>query len=103
MFLLLLLLKFRWFIWLCRVLVEVRKIFLLASWLQFADSLVAACGIWFPDQGLNLGPLRWEHGVLDTGSPGKSLPWPLLETTLKGHPSSRAPAGSGEALLQLPS
>ena len=25
---------------------------------------VAACGIWFPDQGLNLGPLHWEHGVL---------------------------------------
>ena len=29
-----------------------------------------ACGIKFPDQGLNLGPLHWEHGV--PGPPGKS-------------------------------
>ena len=36
------------------------------------DLLVAACGIWFPDQGLNLGPLCWEHGVKGTGPPGKS-------------------------------
>ena len=34
--------------------------------------LVAACGIKFPDQGLNLGSLCWEHGVLATGSPGNS-------------------------------
>ena len=40
------------FIWLCQV-------------------LVAACGILFPDQGLNLGPLHWEHGVLATGPPRK--------------------------------
>ena len=32
-----------------------------------------ACGIQFPDQGSNLGPLHWEHGVLSTASPGKSL------------------------------
>jgi len=25
--------------------------------------IVAACGIQFPDQGLNLGPLHWELGV----------------------------------------
>ena len=37
------------------------------------DVLVAACGIWFPGQGWNLGPLPWECGVLATGSPGKSL------------------------------
>ena len=30
-----------------------------------------ACGIWFPDQGLNLGPLPLEGGVLATGPPGK--------------------------------
>ena len=35
--------------------------------------LVGACGIWFPDQGWNLGPLLWEHS-LATGPPGKSLP-----------------------------
>ena len=32
--------------------------------------LVEAGGIQFPDQGSNPGPL-WEHGVLDTVSPGK--------------------------------
>ena len=26
-----------------------------------------------PDQGLNLGSLHWEHGVLATGPPGKSF------------------------------
>ena len=33
------------------------------------------CGMWdlVPDQGSNLGPLPWEHGVLATGPPGKSL------------------------------
>ena len=30
------------------------------------------CGILFPDQGSNPGPLHWEHGVLATGPPGKS-------------------------------
>ena len=27
----------------------------------------------FPDQGSNLGPLLWEHGVSATGPPEKSL------------------------------
>ena len=36
--------------------------------------LVAACGISFPHQGSNPGPLHWECRVLATGSPGKSLP-----------------------------
>ena len=36
------------------------------------DLLVAACGIQFPDQGLNPRPLHWEHRVLATGLPGKS-------------------------------
>ena len=31
-----------------------------------------ACGI-FLDQGLNPGPLHWEHEVLATGPPGESL------------------------------
>ena len=34
--------------------------------------LVVACGIWFPDKGLNPGPLNWECGVLTTGLPVKS-------------------------------
>ena len=37
------------------------------------DLLVVSCGISFPDQGSNLGPLGWKHGVLATGLPGKSL------------------------------
>ena len=39
-------------------------------WLHWV--LVAACGLWFPDQGSNLGPLHWEPWVLATGPPGKS-------------------------------
>ena len=35
--------------------------------------LVVECGIYFPDQGSNLGPLHWEPAVLTTGPPGKSL------------------------------
>ena len=38
--------------------------------LQHAGSLVATCSIQFPDQGLNLGPLRWERGVLAAGPQG---------------------------------
>ena len=34
--------------------------------------LVAVCGIKFPDQESNLGPLHWEQEVLATGPPGKS-------------------------------
>ena len=34
--------------------------------------LVAACGISFPDQGSNPGPLHWERGVLATKPPKKS-------------------------------
>ena len=30
-------------------------------------------GSQFPDQGSNLRPLQWKHGVLTTGPPGKSL------------------------------
>ena len=35
--------------------------------------LVEACGIRFPDQGLNPSPLHWELSVLATGPPGKFL------------------------------
>ena len=37
------------------------------------DPLVAACGIWLPEQASNLGHQHWERGVLVTGPPGKSL------------------------------
>ena len=41
--------------------------------LWHADSyLQHAYGIQFPDQGLNLGSLRWERRVLPTRPPGKS-------------------------------
>ena len=45
------------FIWLCWVLVAAREL------------LAVACEIKFPDQGLNLGPLHWEHRILANGSP----------------------------------
>ena len=48
------------FIWLCWVL------------LVACSVSVAACGILFPDQGSNPGPLHWELWVLSTGPPGKS-------------------------------
>ena len=48
------------FIWLRWVLVAVCQLF------------VAVCGIQFPGQGLNLGPLSWKHGILATRPPGKS-------------------------------
>ena len=38
-------------------------------------SLAAACGIYFPDQGWNLGLLPWEHRALATGPPGKPHKW----------------------------
>ena len=45
-------------------------LFYLFIWLFLA--LAAACGIKFPNQGLNPGPLHWEHRVLAAGPPGKS-------------------------------
>ena len=39
--------------------------------------LFAACEDYFPDQGLNLGPLHWKGGVLAIGPPEKTLT-PLL-------------------------
>ena len=50
-----------------------KKIYLTVSVFVAAwGSLVAACGIQFPDQRLNLHPLHWECWVLSTGPPGKS-------------------------------
>ena len=41
------------------------------SWLPHMGSLVVACGILFPDQVSNPGPLHWQCGVL-AGPPGTS-------------------------------
>ena len=38
----------------------------------------------FPNQGSNLGPLHWEHGVLAAGPPGKSL----VGSVVKNPPAS---------------
>ena len=53
---------------LCQVSGAVLKI----SSCSIQDPLVVACGIKFPNQGLNSGPLHWEHRILGTGPPGKS-------------------------------
>ena len=53
------------------------RIFYLFIWLYWV--LVAACGILFPDQGLNLGLLNWECTVLATGSPEQS-PIPAFDS-----------------------
>ena len=42
------------------------------SLIAACELLAVACAVWFPDQGLNTGPLHWECGVLATGQPGKS-------------------------------
>ena len=56
-------------------------LFYLFIWLYLV--LVAAYGIYFPDQGLNPGILHCELGVLATGPPGKSLlPYSRLENSL---------------------
>ena len=44
----------------------------LSSLLQRAEYLVEPCGIQFPDQESNPGPLHWELGFLATGPTGKS-------------------------------
>ena len=49
-----------------------------APWLWHVNSLVAACGIQFPDQDWNPGPLLWECGVLVTGPSRRSLPLLIL-------------------------
>ena len=48
---------------------------------KFIELLAVACGIHFPDQDL----LLWEHGVLATGPPGKSLGGRLIKNSaMKG-------------------
>ena len=46
-------------------------------------------GIWFSDQGSNLGPLLWEHGVLVTGPPGNSQEFELLGAGIIFSPAFR--------------
>ena len=46
---------------------------------------VMACGILSPDQGLNPGPLHWEHGVLATGPSGKSQENILYSISINDH------------------
>ena len=51
--------------------------------LQHGGSLVVICGISFPDQGWNLGPLHWQRRVLATGPPGYNTYW--CNTWLNSH------------------
>ena len=64
------------YLWLHWVLIVARGIFVAACRLLHCGmwtQLQHACGIQFPNQGSNPGPLHWVHGVLPTGPPGKSL------------------------------
>ena len=54
------------------------NIYLLYLFIWLFLALAAACEIKFPDQGLNPGPLHWEHRVLASGSPGKAQAVSLL-------------------------
>ena len=61
------------FIWLQQVLVASFNTWNLPCNMQVhKGSIVVACGIQFPDQGLNLGPMHWEYGVLASGPQWKS-------------------------------
>ena len=51
------------FIWLPQVIVVGMRYF---------QSSLKHVASYFPDHGLNLGPLHWEHRVLATGPPGTS-------------------------------
>ena len=55
-------------------------------WLPWV--LVVAWKTQLPDQGLNLGSLHWERGVLGTGPPGKSQDCELLLDIYKSLHSS---------------
>lgn len=46
------------FIWLRQLLVATCKL------------LAVTCGVWFPDQESNPGPLHWARGVSAAGPPG---------------------------------
>ena len=50
---------------------------------------------YFPDEGLNLYPLRWKHRGLTTGPPGKSLSKTVLDEAIN---SVRLECGAGKAL-----
>ena len=58
--------------------------------------LVAAYGTWFPNQGLNLGPLHWERGALTTGPPENSHP-----KTLSGKLETKMPFPKEQLRLQV--
>ena len=51
-----------------------KLLILFLLFIQLLWFLVAICGIYFPNQGTNPGPLHCEHRVLASGPPGKSLP-----------------------------
>ena len=56
------------------------------NFVEACEPLVEACGIQFPDQKSNPGPLHWEHGVLAPGPPGKSQQVSSLTLAPPGKP-----------------
>ena len=70
-----------------------------------AGSLVGTCRVFLPNQRSNLGPLRWECGVLATGPPGKSSFRPSFNEVTPVSPGDgaglRGDGGSGEAGVHL--
>ena len=72
------------FVWLCQVLVVTHRIFDIwhvGCLAVESEVLVGACGIQFPDQGSNPGPLHWEYRVLTTAAPAKSQKWLASHST----------------------
>ena len=63
--------------------------------------LVRACGIWFPDQGLNPCVLQWEHGILATGPPWKRVIIPSFGKNVEKVGLSNLAVGSIPCMLSL--
>ena len=69
----------RWFFWRSSLQQTYRRhniiflIFILIYLFGCTGIFIAVCGISFPVQGSNTGIPHWEHGVLATGPPGKTL------------------------------
>lgn len=71
--------------------------------MRHTGSLVAACGILFPDQGLNLGPLHWKCSLSHWNTREVSLAASLQLThnirhksVSEGHHGKKEEEGEGE-------
>ena len=60
----------------------------LRSSLQHMGSLIVVCGIQFPDQGSNRGPLHWEHSLSHWTTKENNFLFSLFMVLLTHYPKS---------------